>query len=99
LFVDGVPFRHDWEKVITPVVDSLSERGDVDTEAIALTGWSMGGQLAARAAAFEHRLAALVADPPAVDMWRTLPEQVRSIADPDDPVTTNMIWNDRIVPG
>lgn len=99
LFVDGVPFRHDWEKVVTPIVDLLSERDDVDADAIALTGWSMGGQLAARAAAFEDRLAALVADPPAVDMWLTLPDQVRSIVVPDDPDRTNTVWNEHIVPG
>ncbi|WP_182345987.1 alpha/beta fold hydrolase [Tomitella gaofuii] len=99
LFERGVPFRPDWEAVITPIVDLLAARDDVDADAIALTGWSMGGELVARAAAYEHRIAALVADPPAVDMWRTLPEQVRAIVDPDDPVRTNLTWNEHIVPG
>lgn len=56
-------FRHDWEKVITPVVDFLVARADVDTTRIALQGISQAGYWAPRAAAFEHRLAALVADP------------------------------------
>lgn len=56
-------FRHDWEHVITPVVDHLVTRADVDTSRIALQGISQGGYWAPRAAAFEHRLAALVADP------------------------------------
>ncbi|GAA4809195.1 alpha/beta fold hydrolase [Tomitella cavernea] len=99
LFERGIPFRPDWEAVITPVVDLLSGRDDVDPNAIALTGWSMGGELVARAAAYEHRLVALVADPPAVDMWRTLPDQVRKIVDPGDPFRTNLIWNETIVPG
>ncbi|QDQ96856.1 alpha/beta hydrolase [Tomitella fengzijianii] len=99
LFERGIPFRPDWEKVITPIVDLLSGRDDVAANAIALTGWSMGGELVARAAAYEHRLAALVADPPAVDMWRTLPDQVRQIVDPDDPERTNTIWNEHMVPG
>ena len=54
-------FRPDWEAVITPVVDYLAGlAGDVDPCRIALVGWSQGGALAARAAAFEYRLAALV---------------------------------------
>jgi len=56
-------FRHDWEAVITPVVDHLLTRDDVDADRIALQGVSQGGYWAPRAAAFEHRLAALVADP------------------------------------
>ena len=36
------------------------EKYDVDAERIALMGISMGGYLAARAAAFEHRLSACI---------------------------------------
>lgn len=57
----GLPFRPDWENVVTPVVDYLATRDDVDTDRIALIGVSMGGVLAPRAAAFEKRLAAVVA--------------------------------------
>ena len=55
-------FRHDWEKVVTPVLEfMLSKREfDVDQKHIALMGISMGGYLAARAAAFEPRLSAVV---------------------------------------
>ena len=63
LFLRGLGFRPDWEAVITPVVDYLVSRPDVDPHRIALAGWSQGGALAARAAAFEHRLAAVVLDP------------------------------------
>jgi pimeloyl-ACP methyl ester carboxylesterase len=56
-----VPFRYDWEKVVSPVVDyALSRTQDIDPKYIALMGISMGGYLAARAAAFEHRIAACV---------------------------------------
>lgn len=57
-----LPFRHDWEKVVTPVVDYVLTRSEIDPERIALKGISFGGLLAPRAAAFEHRIAALVAN-------------------------------------
>jgi alpha-beta hydrolase superfamily lysophospholipase len=56
-----IPFRYDWEKVVTPVVDyALSRPEEIDPKRIALMGISMGGYLAARAAAFEHRIAACI---------------------------------------
>jgi dienelactone hydrolase len=55
-------FRPDWEKVVGPVVDFALERNDVDPRRIALYGVSFGGYLAPRAAAFETRLAACIAD-------------------------------------
>jgi pimeloyl-ACP methyl ester carboxylesterase len=58
----GVPFRPDWEAVVTPVVDWLLTRPQVDSSAIALIGLSLGGYLAPRAASAEHRLAACVSD-------------------------------------
>jgi alpha-beta hydrolase superfamily lysophospholipase len=59
---EGLPFRPDWEKVIAPVVDfALTQRG-VDPRRIALMGASLGGELAPRAAAFEPRLAACIAN-------------------------------------
>jgi dienelactone hydrolase len=61
LRVDGLRFRHDWEAVVTPVVDFALTLPGVDPERIALLGMSMGGYLAPRAAAFEHRIAACVA--------------------------------------
>jgi dienelactone hydrolase len=57
-----LPFRPDWEQVVTPVVDSLVSKPEVDPARLALMGISLGGYLAPRAAAFEHRLAALIAD-------------------------------------
>lgn len=62
-------FRTDWEKVVTPMVDYLLKRGDVDPKRIAIMGRSMGGYLVPRAAAFEHRLAVAIANPGAYDMY------------------------------
>lgn len=61
-------FRYDWEKVVTPVVDFALSRQEFDPKRIALMGISMGGYLAPRAAAFEHRLAALIVNPGVYDM-------------------------------
>lgn len=56
----GLAFRPDWEKVVSPVVDFAAGLRGIDPARIALMGISFGGHLAARAAAFEPRLAALV---------------------------------------
>ncbi|GAA1249107.1 alpha/beta fold hydrolase [Kitasatospora nipponensis] len=64
-------FRPDWENVVTPVVDFAQTLPDVDNDRIALLGISMGGILAPRAAAFEHRLAALVAVDGLYDLGQT----------------------------
>ncbi len=58
----GLGFRPDWEAVITPVVDFVLGLPTIDPERVALLGISFGGYLAPRAAAFEHRLAACIAN-------------------------------------
>ncbi len=40
------PFRPDWEKVVTPVVDYVLKQKGADPSRIALLGTSMGGELA-----------------------------------------------------
>jgi hypothetical protein len=67
LFEQNIPFTPYWQDVITPLVDYLIDRPEVDASNIALTGWSFGGVLVFRAAAFEHRLKAVVGDPGFVD--------------------------------
>ncbi|MFF1697675.1 TIGR03086 family metal-binding protein [Streptomyces sp. NPDC058257] len=54
-------FRPDWENVITPVLDFAATLPEIDPERIAVFGVSMGGYLAPRAAAFDRRIAAVVA--------------------------------------
>lgn len=63
LVKDQIYMRHDWEKVITPIVDFLLKRPDVKQDSLILAGLSWGGLLAARAAAFEHRISALITNP------------------------------------
>jgi S-formylglutathione hydrolase FrmB len=97
LFVDRVVFTPRWETVVTPIVDWLAARSDVDTGKIALTGLSMGGCLAPRAAAFESRIAALVAMPGVLAPWLGFPPEIRKILTPDKE-ETNTIWNKEVVP-
>jgi Prolyl oligopeptidase family len=76
LIRQGLPFRPDWEHVLTPVVDQLVLRRDVDPDRIAVMGVSQGGYWVPRAAAFEHRIAAAVADPGVVDVATTMLQQL-----------------------
>lgn len=68
LWKQGLHFRADWEKVISPVVDFALSRNTVDPQRIALLGISQGGYWVPRAVAFEKRIAAAVADPGVVDV-------------------------------
>ena len=68
LIDEGRPLRHDWEAVITPVVDAALTLDAVDPDRIVYEPWSLGGYMAPRAAAFEHRLAAIVCDPGQIDV-------------------------------
>ena len=94
LFLREIPFRPDWEAVITPIVDYLQARPDVDADRIALIGWSQGGALCARAAAFEHRLAALVLDPGVSDFMAAfhLPKQLVALALSGHDAQANALW-------
>jgi len=67
---EHLTFRTDWEKVVTPVVDFALKLPEVDASKIALMGISLGGYLAPRAAAFEKRISALIADDGVYDYGR-----------------------------
>lgn len=64
----GLPFRPDWERVVGPVLDVAAARPDVRADRIGLLRISMGGVLAPRAAAFDDRIAAVVAFDGVYDM-------------------------------
>jgi len=78
----GLPFRPDWERVVTPMVDYALTRPEVDAARVALMGWSYGGYFAPRAAAFEPRIAALIAWDGLYDLLEpglaTVPPEARS---------------------
>ena len=99
LFEREIPYQPDWEQVVTPIVDWLSARPDVDRKRIAITGWSMCGASVIRAAAFEHRLAAVVADPGVLDVWQAWPESIRKlVAEGGSKAEVNHIWATEVIP-
>ncbi len=60
--VQHMPYRYNWETVVTPVVDYAIKLPETDPDKIGLIGFSFGGYLAPRAVAYEHRIKACVAD-------------------------------------
>jgi len=73
LYLQRLFLRPDFEHVLTPVLDWLLTRPEVDPDALVLVGRSFAGYLAPRAASFEHRLAALVCDPAQPDVGARIP--------------------------
>jgi len=68
--------RPDWENVVSPLINYLLIRRDVDPDRIALVGIGQGGYWAARAAAFESRVAACVTDPGVWDVSKAWTQSV-----------------------
>lgn len=64
----GLVLRPDYEVPVKAVVDYLAQRDDVDTNHIALIGYSLGATLAARAVAFEKRISACIVDGLVIDV-------------------------------
>ncbi len=61
MYVKGTPTRYDYEVPVKACLDYLVARPEVAAERIALIGISMAGYYAPRAAAFDHRVKALIA--------------------------------------
>ncbi len=76
----GLHFRPDWEAAVTPAVDFALSLSEVDANRLVLIGTSLGGYLAARAAAFEHRLAACVLHDGVYDLHATFDAAIRNAA-------------------
>ena len=75
-----LPIRHDYEVAVSAAIDALGGHDGVDTTRVGLIGASLGGYYACRAAAFEPRVTAAVANcgPYSwIDCWDELPEVTR----------------------
>lgn len=76
LFERDIPFRYDWEKVVTPVVDLIAARDDVNAERLGIYGVSQAGYWVSRAISFEHRFAAAITDGGIVSVGRSWFENI-----------------------
>ena len=54
--------RHDYERAVSPLLDALAGRDDLDLTRIAAAGISLGGYYAIRTTAFEPRIKAVLAN-------------------------------------
>ncbi len=66
----AMTFRPDYEVPVAAVLDAVGTLPGVDPARLALCGQSFGSYFAARTAAVDARVRALVANPPVVDMGR-----------------------------
>jgi alpha-beta hydrolase superfamily lysophospholipase len=77
----AVPIRPDYETAVTPLLDLLASRTDLDHDRVGIAGVSLGGYYAPRAAAFEPRFAAVagISGPFCFgDRWDDLPPMTRA---------------------
>jgi len=76
-----LPIRHDYEVAVSAAIDFLESHDRIDASRVGLIGASLGGYYACRAAAFEPRVTAAVANcgPYSwIDCWDELPEVTRN---------------------
>lgn len=77
----AVPIRPDYETAVSPLLDLLSTRDDLDHDRAGVVGVSLGGYYAPRVAAFEPRFRAVagISGPFCFgDMWDELPPMTRA---------------------
>ncbi|MFG2340521.1 dipeptidyl aminopeptidase [Streptomyces yangpuensis] len=100
LFEHGMPFRPDWENVITPVVDFLLARDDIAAGRLVLAGISQAGYWVPRALAFEQRIVAGVADPGVVSVvdswWNNFPPELHELFDSGDRTAFDQVMREGI---
>jgi pimeloyl-ACP methyl ester carboxylesterase len=63
--------RHDYEVPLQVALDYLHGRDDVDIEHLTVFGSGLGSYFASRLAIYDHRVTALVVNPPFINLYRT----------------------------
>lgn len=71
--------RPNWETVVTPVINYLVQRPEVDPKKISLYGASWAGYLGTRAACYEHHLAGLVVNPGQYNAFNSVKKMIPDI--------------------
>jgi pimeloyl-ACP methyl ester carboxylesterase len=69
----NVPYRPDWENVLGPVMDYALTVPEIDDHKIVNLGYSLGGYLVARYAAYDHRSAAIVCNDGMMTFYASYP--------------------------
>jgi len=82
--------------VVSRVVDLTLSRPDVDPERIALLGYSFGGHLVLRAAAYEMRIKALLANSPILDFGKQMLDGFPSFATRTSDRVANLLMDNSI---
>lgn len=81
LRINKIPFRPDWETIVSSAVDFALQLPQVENKTLVLMGRSLGGYLATRAVSKERRIKACVVDPGIYDSYeiflKGLPENVQ----------------------
>lgn len=87
LYEQGVPLRPDFEVVASAIIDAVVGDPVVDPDRIAVSGWSLGGYFAPRAATGDARIAACIADPGQMDLGASITSMLRRSGASDDVAT------------
>ena len=74
--LEGLHFRHDTEVPLKSVIDYALSRKEVDSEKLAVYGISGGGYYVPRAAAFEKRIKACIANSVIVNLYQLLKSSI-----------------------
>lgn len=94
----GIPFRPDWEVVMTAVIDHAIMNKKVDAKRIIVYGSSFGGYLAPRTATKEHRITACIANPGILNttsaQLNSLPLSIQQAMTAGDDATVNAFFKD-----
>lgn len=94
LYEQGVPLRPDWEVVVSAVIDAVIDLPIVDADRIAVSGWSLGGYLAPRAATGDPRISACIADPGQWDLGASLRGFARRLGATEEEVSDLSLLDD-----
>ena len=90
----GLPFRPDWEKVMSPVIDfALSCDPGIDTTRIGAMGFSFGAFLLPRACAFDKRIKVCVVDPGNINWGGHFADIFSKVTKLPAPVRPKMVYH------
>ncbi len=75
------PIRHTFEEPVAAVIDWVEKRMDLDADRLGISGSSMGGYYAPRAAAFEKRVKAAIANGGAYSVIENFDQRPQTLKD------------------